>query len=101
MGQDLQTSADAIRSATRRTLEVADELGCSTVALPAFGTGIGGFALDEAATLMVGIARGFRPRALREIVFAVYGDDARRAFEQALARPGEAPAGDTARGSTR
>ena len=30
MGQDLQTSAELISQATRRTLEVADELGCST-----------------------------------------------------------------------
>src|SRR5213079_1753506 len=31
MGQDLVTSADAIRRATRRTLEVADELGAASL----------------------------------------------------------------------
>src|SRR6185312_5498916 len=38
MGQDLRTSADAIETATRRALEVADELGAESLALPAFGT---------------------------------------------------------------
>src|SRR6266508_6613646 len=53
MGQDLVTGADAIRRATRRTLEVSDELGAESVALPAFGTGVGGFPLDECAGIMV------------------------------------------------
>ena len=59
MGQDLVTSAEAIRSATRRTLEVADELGAESVALPAFGTGVGGFPLDECARIMVAEAVAF------------------------------------------
>ena len=49
MGQDLATNGDAIRRATRRTLELADELGAESLALPAFGTGVGGFPLDECA----------------------------------------------------
>src|SRR6476659_3971758 len=40
MGQDLPTSAKAIESASRRTLELADELGAESLALPAFGTGV-------------------------------------------------------------
>jgi O-acetyl-ADP-ribose deacetylase len=84
MGQDLVTSADAIRRATRRTLEVADELGAESVALPAFGTGVGGFPLDECARIMAGEARAFAGRTLRRVVFAVYGEDAERAFKNAL-----------------
>jgi O-acetyl-ADP-ribose deacetylase (regulator of RNase III) len=84
MGQDLRTSADAIASATRRTLEVADELGAESLALPAFGTGVGGFPLDECARLMVGAARSYEPRTLRRVVFAVYGTEAETAFRSAL-----------------
>src|ERR687888_1308109 len=62
MGQDLVTSADAIRRATRRTLQVADELGAASAALPAFGTGVGGFGLEECARLMVCAVRAYRPR---------------------------------------
>ena len=89
MGQDLRTNADLIRRTTARCLEVADELGVESIALPAFGTGVGGFPLDECAELMVNVARSFEPRSLRRAVFAVFGEEARRAFERALARNAE------------
>ena len=38
------------------------ELGCQSLALVAFGTGVGGFPLDEAARLMVGVAPSARGR---------------------------------------
>jgi O-acetyl-ADP-ribose deacetylase (regulator of RNase III) len=84
MGQDLRTNADLVRRTTASCLHVAEELGAGSLALPAFGTGVGGFPLDECARLMVEEARGFEPRALRRVVFAVYGDEARQAFERAL-----------------
>ena len=43
------TSADIIRRATASTLQRADALGARSLALVAFGTGVGGFPLDEAA----------------------------------------------------
>ena len=58
------TSAEIITQATRSTLAKADELGCRSLALVAFGTGVGGFPLDEAARLMVDAARGHEPRSL-------------------------------------
>ena len=77
------TSAEIIERATRSTLRVAEELGCSSLALVAFGTGVGGFPLDEAASLMVGVARE-HDGGLERIVFAVHGDDAERAFREAV-----------------
>jgi O-acetyl-ADP-ribose deacetylase len=84
MGQDLRTSAALIERTTRRCLEVADEVGAKSIALPAFGTGVGGFALDECARLMVAAVREYEPQQLERVVFAVFGDEAQRAFEQAL-----------------
>jgi O-acetyl-ADP-ribose deacetylase (regulator of RNase III) len=84
MGQDLRTSADLVRRTTKSCLELADELGLGSLALPAFGTGVGGFPLEECAEIMVGEARVYEPRSLERVVFAVYGDDSRRAFEDAL-----------------
>ena len=84
MGQDLQTDADLVRRTTRSCLELADELGARSLALPAFGTGVGGFPLAECARIMVGEARAYEPRTLERVVFAVFGDEARRAFEEAL-----------------
>ena len=84
MGQDLRTSADLIQRTTKSCLEVADELGCESLALPAFGTGVGGFSLDECARLMVAAAREHDPVTLRRVVFAVFGADAAAAFTAAL-----------------
>ena len=77
------TSAEIIESATRSTLAKAEQLGCTSLALVAFGTGVGGFPLEEAARIMVGVARAHEGR-LERIVFAVHGDDAERAFREAL-----------------
>jgi O-acetyl-ADP-ribose deacetylase (regulator of RNase III) len=85
MGQDLRTDADKIARTTRRVLEVADELGAGSLALPAFGTGVGGFPLEECAAIMVGKVRSYEPSSLERVVFAVYGDEAERAFRAALA----------------
>ncbi len=77
------TSADIIERATRSTLAKAEELGARSLALVAFGTGVGGFPLEEAAGIMVGAAREHEGR-LERIVFAVHGSEAERAFREAL-----------------
>ena len=84
MGQDLQTAAELISQATRRTLEVADELGAHSLAMPAFGTGVGGFPIERCAELMVTEARAFEPANLERVVFAVFGHDAEHAFRAAV-----------------
>lgn len=91
MGQDLRTSAGVIKEATRSSLRVAGELGAASIALPAFGTGVGGFPLDECARLMVGTCVTFltetrdAAESLRLVVFAVFGFGAAAAFRDALA----------------
>jgi O-acetyl-ADP-ribose deacetylase (regulator of RNase III) len=85
MGQDLRTSAGLIERTTRSCLAVADELGCQSLALPAFGTGVGGFSLGECARIMVAAARSYEPATLRRVVFAVFGADAAAAFSAAFA----------------
>jgi O-acetyl-ADP-ribose deacetylase (regulator of RNase III) len=77
------TSADIIERATRSTLAKAEELDARSLALVAFGTGVGGFPLDEAARIMVGVAREHSGQ-LERIIFAVHGDEAERAFRDAL-----------------
>jgi O-acetyl-ADP-ribose deacetylase len=87
MGQDLRTDADLVRSTTHSCLELADELGCRSLALPAFGTGVGGFALAECARIMVEEARSFEPQTLERVIFAVFGSEAYEAFSSALSSP--------------
>jgi len=84
MSQDLRTSGQFVEESTRSVLRVAEELGARSLALPAFGTGVGGYPLEDCARVMIGVVRGHEPRSLERVVFAVFGDDARRAFEQAL-----------------
>ncbi len=84
MGQDLRTNAELVRRTTRACLALADELGCESLALPAFGTGVGGFPLGECARLMVGEARAFEGDSLQRVIFAVFGEPARDAFAVAL-----------------
>lgn len=81
------TSAEIIRRATASTLRKADELGARSLALVAFGTGVGGFPLDEAAAIEVEEVRRHiaDDSALERVVFAVRGSDAVEAFERALA----------------
>ncbi len=84
MEMDFQTDAAIIEKATMSTLAKAEELGARSLALVAFGTGVGGFPLDDAARIMVGAARTHEGE-LERIVFAVHGDDAEAAFRAALA----------------
>jgi O-acetyl-ADP-ribose deacetylase (regulator of RNase III) len=87
MGQDLRTNAELVRRTTRSCLELADELGCRSLALPAFGTGVGGFPLAECAALMVAEARAFEPQSLERVIFAVFGAAAYDAFSSAFSSP--------------
>jgi O-acetyl-ADP-ribose deacetylase len=86
MGQDLRTNAELVAQTTRRSLELADELGARSLALPAFGTGVGGFPLAECAEIMVREVRAHEPASLERVVFAVYGDEAEAAFRRALGK---------------
>ena len=81
------TSGEIIRAATASTLAEADRLGAKSLALVAFGTGVGGFPLAEAAAIEVDEVRRHLAEGsgLELVVFAVRGAEARSAFEDALA----------------
>jgi O-acetyl-ADP-ribose deacetylase (regulator of RNase III) len=84
------TSAEIIRSATASTLAKADDLGAKSLALVAFGTGVGGFPLDEAARIEVDEARRHLDSGsgLERVIFAVHGDEAEAAFTSAMSQAG-------------
>jgi O-acetyl-ADP-ribose deacetylase len=90
MGQDLVTNADIIRQATIHSLQRAIDLGLASVALPALGTGVGGFPVDEAAQVMVDatclLLRSTPQISLTRIQFMLFTPEALQAFEEALAR---------------
>jgi|SRR5579884_1115947 len=80
------TSADVVRRATASTLAAAERLGARSLALVAFGTGVGGFPIEEAARIEVEEVRRHLDggSGLERIVFAVRGDAAREAFARAI-----------------
>jgi O-acetyl-ADP-ribose deacetylase len=84
------TSAEVIRAATASTLAKAEELGASSLGLVAFGTGVGGFPVAEAARIEVEEVRRHLAQGggLERVVFCVFGEDAGRAFEEAVAASG-------------
>jgi O-acetyl-ADP-ribose deacetylase (regulator of RNase III) len=97
MGQDLRTSAAVIAQATRNTLQLAEARGLASVSFPAFGTGVGGFPLDECARIMIGGIREHAKRAasVRLVRLVLFGGPAYRAFAEVagevLGRPLDGP----------
>jgi len=83
MGPELRTSAELISRTTTACLELAESIKLDSLALPAFGTGVGGFPLDDCAELMVTAAGEFarqKPRVLKRIIFVLFSEDAYAAF---------------------
>jgi O-acetyl-ADP-ribose deacetylase (regulator of RNase III) len=87
MGQDLRTDAAKIAAATENSLLRAEERGLRSVAFPAFGTGVGGFPVAQAAETMLSVICEHlkSESSLERVVFALFSEDAYKAFEKALA----------------
>jgi O-acetyl-ADP-ribose deacetylase len=86
MGQDLVTSADFISKATRSSLAEAARLGLDSVALPALGTGVGGFPADACVRLMIAavLSHSRVSSGPGSVSFVLRDEPAFRAFSEAL-----------------
>ena len=73
---------ELLASAHRLALEVAEELGCRTVAFPALSTGIYGYPPERAAPVALAAVRELEDR-FEEIRFVFLDDASRHVFEQA------------------
>lgn len=99
LGADRRTSGSAIDAATRAAIAAADRLGCSSIALPALGTGVGGYPLDDAAaTTVAAVEAALRDTAsVQLVIFALRGADAYNAFARVLQGAAAVPGGGTPR----
>ena len=81
-----RTSAEAISAAVHSALDRARELEVTSIAIPALGTGVGGFPLDEAARVTVAAVREALPSlpTLERVIFALRGAAAYQAFHHAI-----------------
>lgn len=78
-----RTTTGSLQSSMEHAFRLALEQSIRTIAIPAVGTGIAGFPMDECARVMAGclnraLAAGWEPDEVR---FVLFSDDARRAFE--------------------
>jgi O-acetyl-ADP-ribose deacetylase (regulator of RNase III) len=78
MGQDLRTSAAIITSATANSLALAERHALTSMAFPAFGTGVGGFPIADCARLMIDAIRTHRAQSLRQVRLVLFGQPAYR-----------------------
>ena len=80
-----ETSREIIERATESALRRAEELGCRSLGLVAFGTGVGRFPVEEAAETMVAAVRRHGGGRLERVVFCVRDEQAEQAFSAAIA----------------
>ncbi|HEY5658476.1 MAG TPA: macro domain-containing protein [Myxococcota bacterium] len=78
-----QATPESIRSAIRRSFELARERDCRSIAVPAVGAGIGGVSPRQSAEILVEEARAHLrgETSLREIRFVLFGEPTYRVFE--------------------
>jgi O-acetyl-ADP-ribose deacetylase len=76
-----RTTAQSLRSSMDATFRIAREHDVKTIAVPAVGTGIAGFPLDECARIMAGCllrayAAGWQPDEVRFVLYDAAAMDA-------------------------
>jgi O-acetyl-ADP-ribose deacetylase len=76
---------ELLASCHRRSLELAAELGCTSVAFPAISTGVYGYPVELAAPVAIAAVREAIAPPVELVRFVLFGEEHLRAFEQALA----------------
>jgi O-acetyl-ADP-ribose deacetylase (regulator of RNase III) len=73
--------------ATRNSLLIARDRKVQSLAFPAISTGIYGFPLEQCSQVMLPVSLDFlkKDRYPREVIFCLYGAEAREVFEKTLA----------------
>jgi O-acetyl-ADP-ribose deacetylase (regulator of RNase III) len=75
-----------LASAVLQALRRAEDIGATSVAVPAISAGVFGFPVARAAEISVAAARSFAPTAeyVQRIVFCLFDEATRDAFQEAL-----------------
>jgi O-acetyl-ADP-ribose deacetylase (regulator of RNase III) len=83
--------ADLLASCYRRSLEVAQEASCATIAFPAISTGVYGYPPDQAAEIAVWTVAETLPKTpgITQAIFCCFDAKSAALHEAALKRLGE------------
>ena len=86
LDHDRRTTASTLEAAVRSAMLRAREIGATSIAFPALGSGVGGFPLAEGARITVATVRDELAASptIAHVVFALRGAAAYQAFSQAL-----------------
>ena len=76
---------ELLASCHRRALELAAELGCTSIAFPAISTGVYGYSIELAAPVAVAAARQAQRAPVELVRFVLFSRSHLDAFERALA----------------
>jgi O-acetyl-ADP-ribose deacetylase len=76
--------AELLESCHRRSLEVARELGCRTIAFPAISTGVFGYPVERAAVTAVRAVTEALGAPVETVRFVLFDDAALNAWRRAL-----------------
>lgn len=71
---DGRATDESIRDATRNALSRADELGCTSLVLPALGCGVAGFDLREGARIICETLARYEPDTLTDVRIIAYSE---------------------------
>jgi O-acetyl-ADP-ribose deacetylase len=77
---------ELLASCHRRSLALAAELGCRTVAFPAISTGIYGYPVELAANIAVAAVREAAVAPVELVRFVLFSDAAHEVFRRAIDR---------------
>jgi len=84
---DEPVSERSLRDSVQNSLLKAEEAKISSIAFPAIGTGVGGFAVERCAEIMIGIAERHlkeEGRGINHIAFALFAESDKQVFEETL-----------------
>ena len=86
MGMDFKTNQKIIRQATRSALQKTKNKDINSIALPALGCGVGGFAKEDAAKIMLEEVMTFSQKneTLKEVIFVLYDDKTYKIFKDVI-----------------
>lgn len=86
MGFTTPTTAESLRSSTVASLKKAQDKYLNSVAFPALGTGVAGFPMAKCAEIMLRETLDFLEvnEYPEKVIFCLYGDKAKRIFEETL-----------------